>query len=230
MASILRKIARFYAYPIIRPVEIIGDSIKGIGSSLKEASGHTADPENQLTFDEVRENREIVADLIEQRDKAREIAGRRVGLFVLAVFGIIGIVGLYGFITAIIARDIVSAKNHAINFFIGLFVCAGGFLWVKTFFAEKHLPSIEQLLIQFIRIKRILVLMLTISIGVLIVNAALGRIMGAILSIAVISLILSYIFRYSLRIEQLRKGHSVSAKEFFEKTGWKNFFNMEFCD
>jgi hypothetical protein len=230
MASILRKVARFYAYPIVRPVEIIGDSIKGIGATLKDASGNVVDPENQLTFDEVKENREFVADLIEERDKQRELAGRRIGLFVLGVFGIICVVGLWGFVAAIIARDIPSAKSHAINFLVGLCVCLGGALWVKTFFAKRHLPSIEELQIQFIRIKRILVLMLTISIGVLIVNILLARLMGTVLSIAVISLIFSYVFRYSLRIEQLRTGHSISAKVFFEKAGWKIFFDMEFSE
>jgi hypothetical protein len=227
MAGILRKIVRFYAYPIIRPAEIIGASVKAIGSSLKEASGNNVDQDDLLTFDEVRANREAVAELIEQRDLHRERAGRRMGLFILAVFAVVCVAALFNFVTAIAARDAQAAKEHAINFLIGLFICAGGAIWIQSFFAKRSLPSLDRLLVHFILIKRLLILMLTVSLGVFFVNLAFVRVMGVILSLAGICLIMSYLFRYSLRIEQLRSGRQLSARLFYQKTGWTNFFNME---
>lgn len=228
MAGILKKIVRFYAYPIVRPAEIIGASVKAIGTSLKEASGNNVDPDDLLTFDEVKANREAVSELIEQRDLQRERAGRRTGLFILGVFAVVCVVALFNFVVAISARDAQAAKGHAINFLIGLFICAGGSVWIKSFFAKRSLPSLGELLVHFILIKRLLILMLTVSLGVFFVNLAFMRIMGVILSLAGICLILSYLFRYSLRIEQLKSGHQLSARLFYQKTGWTNFFNMEF--
>ncbi|MDO8728649.1 MAG: hypothetical protein Q7K26_02010 [bacterium] len=228
MAGIFKKIVRFYAYPIIRPAEIIGASVKAIGSSLKEASGNNIDPDDLLTFDEVKANREAVADLVEQRDLQRERAGRRVGLFILGVFAIVCVVALFNFVVAIGARDAQSAKGHAINFLVGLFICAAGAIWIQSFFAKRSLPSLDALLVHLILIKRLLILMLTVSIAVFIVNLAFVRVMGVILSLAGMCLILSYLFRYSLRIEQLKSGSQLSASSFYRKTGWTNFFNMEF--
>lgn len=226
MAGLIKKVVRFYTYPILRPLEQIGGAIKSTAETLKEVADN-GDQSSQLSFKAVLDDREAAAKQLDEKFTRREAGGRRMGVFLLSVFLVVCLVGLYGLVVSIAHNNLIEAKNNAVNFLIGLFICAGGAIWGLSFSAERKLPSMDELLRQLVFIKRLLVVMLTIAIGVLIVNVAFLRFGGALLSLASISLILAYNFRYSLRIAQIRRMEPISAKKHYQEEGLFCFFNLE---
>lgn len=226
MTGFFKKAVRFYTYPILRPAEQVLGACKSIAGTLKEAADN-GDQSTQLSFKAVLDDREAAAKQLDEKFTRREAIGRRMGLFLLAVFLVVCLSGLYELIVSVMQNNLTDAKTGAINFLVGLSVCTGGAFWVRSFSAKKQLPSMGELLRQLIFLKRLLVVMLMIAIGVLIANVAFFRFGGVLLSLASISLILAYNFRYSLRIAQLRKMRPISAKKHYQEEGWFCFFNLE---
>lgn len=227
MAGMFRKIGRFYGYALTKPLEQIYGSARSVANTLRDSAGNPVDKEEIIPFDEVLTHREEVSEYLEAREQQRQRTGRRTGLMFFVAFAILSLWGLFRLLHGAIKHDPIEAKNGASDFAIGALIALGSLLWIKSYSASRVLLPLKDLLRHFIILKRILIILFAATTGFLVVNLITLHFLAVIVSASVLTLILSWDFRFSLRIWQLKKGTAASPTEYFKEAGYFNLFDLE---